>query len=235
MRSSSVQPALANATFGAPDVRDEVADDDARRRSRGRPSSACRPCATCGCSIGPSSRICWPIPRVRSTRIRNGVPKIATKNAAPAAMSIAITIASRRRRSADRLGDERVGHGLQAHGPARLDEHRVARLERVARRTSAARRVGVGARCAPCVPRRRPARRVGDLGAAARRRRRARRCRARGTSRADRRVRVGAVVAELAHVAEHRDPLARRRRAARAPAAPLPSRSGSRCRRRSAR
>ena len=90
IRTSSVQPELENATRPVADVRDEVADDAA-------PTIAMPPIVgvpalcTCGCSIGPSSRICWPIPRLRSERMRSGVPKIATRNAAAAAMSIAIT------------------------------------------------------------------------------------------------------------------------------------------------
>ncbi len=36
---------------------------------------------SCGCAIGPSSRICWPMLRARRIRIRSGVPSTLTTNA----------------------------------------------------------------------------------------------------------------------------------------------------------
>ena len=54
----------------------------------------------CGWVNGPSSRMSWPMPRARSTRMSSGVPSTATAKATPAAMRSAITGAPTPRASA---------------------------------------------------------------------------------------------------------------------------------------
>ena len=45
---------------------------------------------SCGCAIGPSSRICWPMLRARKIRMSNGVPSTLTANATETAIRTAI-------------------------------------------------------------------------------------------------------------------------------------------------
>ena len=78
-----------------------------------------------GWANGPSSRICWPMPLARSTRMRAGVVKMQMTKAAPVPTRSAITGRLRRlgvRARAPQPG----GHQLEPDRPAALDQHRVA-------------------------------------------------------------------------------------------------------------
>ena len=71
----------------------------------------------------------------------NGVTRKVTRNAAAAAMSIAITTARLSAARSIRRGEQPVGDDLEPDGAARLHEHRVAGLDdrrRRSRRASAA-------------------------------------------------------------------------------------------------
>ena len=74
---------------------------------------------------GPSSRICWPIPRAWKARMRKGVPISVTSRPMPAAIRSATTRAPPRARPA--AAEQRLRQPLEPGGATGLHEHRVAR------------------------------------------------------------------------------------------------------------